>query len=277
MDSTTKEIILDIFPYLRVYKDGTVERLAGTEVVPAGLDPKTDVLSKDIIIVPETNVSARLYRPNSINNNQKLPLLVYFHGGAFCIASAAEPSYHNSLNQLVSKANIIIVSVDYRLAPEHPLPAAYEDSWAALRWVASNAAAAENEGWLKDHADFDRVFLAGDSAVVMSLDTVVLFLSLLYTSMVHILVSNKGVSVTSRPPIGPPPATSNTSFLRPCLQPPPPTQSPPSPSHVAAAGEEEESTCSRRTGEEERKKLMPVAAGPTSPSQPCRSAEEGRR
>ncbi|KAJ4837894.1 hypothetical protein Tsubulata_806552 [Turnera subulata] len=164
MDSTTKEIILDIFPYLRVYKDGTVERVAGTEVVPAGVDPKTDVLSKDIIIVPETNVSARLYRPNSINNNQKLPLLVYFHGGAFCIASAAEPSYHNSLNQLVSKANIIIVSVDYRLAPEHPLPAAYEDSWTALRWVASNAAAAENEGWLKDHADFDRVFLAGDSA-----------------------------------------------------------------------------------------------------------------
>lgn len=164
--ATSKEINQEVFPYLRVYKDGTIERYAGTELTPPGLDSQTGVLSKDIVIfTPETNISARLYHPNSINNNQKLPLLVYYHGGAFCIASPAEPMYHNCLNQLVVEANIFVVSVDYRLAPEHPLPAAYNDSWAALQWVASHAKGdGGSEGWLKDHADFGRVFLAGDSA-----------------------------------------------------------------------------------------------------------------
>ncbi|CAL5073980.1 unnamed protein product [Urochloa decumbens] len=56
-------------------------------------------------------------------------------------------------------ARVIVVSVRYRLAPEHPLPAAYDDAWAALRWVASGA-----DPWLADHGDLCRVFLSGVSA-----------------------------------------------------------------------------------------------------------------
>ncbi|KAJ0025139.1 hypothetical protein Pint_08812 [Pistacia integerrima] len=155
------EVSIDVFPYLRVLKDGTVQRLGGTEVAPAGLDPETNVLSKDIVIIPETGVSARLYRPNSAKPEQKLPLVVYFHGGAFIISSIADPKYHASLNNLVAEAGIVLVSVNYRLAPEHPLPAAYEDSWAALEWVALHG---KHEAWLKEYADFGRVFLVGDSA-----------------------------------------------------------------------------------------------------------------
>ncbi|KAB2040760.1 hypothetical protein ES319_D02G105200v1 [Gossypium barbadense] len=166
MGSDTSEVALDLFPYLKVYKDGTLERIAGVEVVPPGLDPQTNVLSKDILVVPQTGVSARIYRPNFVIKDQKLPFVVYFHGGAFCVASPAFPNYHNSLNKLVAEANIVALSVDYRLVPEHPLPTAYQDSWAALQWVASHKEedGHHHEGWIKDYVDLDQVFLVGDSA-----------------------------------------------------------------------------------------------------------------
>lgn len=167
MDPSKPEVAIEVFPYLREYKDGTVERLAGTLVAPAGLDPQTGVESKDRVIIPETGVSARIYRPNLPNKSgQKLPLVLYLHGGAFCISSVADPLYHNSLIMLVAAANIIVVSVDYRRAPEYPLPAAYEDARAALQWVASQALGdnrRDQEAWLKDHVDFGKVFLVGDS------------------------------------------------------------------------------------------------------------------
>ncbi|KAM1134026.1 probable carboxylesterase 2 [Malus sylvestris] len=160
--TTSPEVLLDVLPYLRVLKDGTIDRLAGTQVAPPGLDPQTEVLSKDIVIFPKTGVSARLYRPSTAKPGHKLPLIIYFHGGAFCIASAGEPLYHTSLNNLVVEANAIGVSVNYRLAPEHPLPTAYEDCWAALNWVFNGGTG--RDSWVKDHVDFERVFLVGDSA-----------------------------------------------------------------------------------------------------------------
>ncbi|XP_051151100.1 probable carboxylesterase 2 [Andrographis paniculata] len=161
-ETNTSEVIVlhDIPPYMKVYSDGRIDRLVATETTAAGLDSQTGVFSKDILILPETAVSARLYHPNP-DSPKKLPLLIYFHGGAFLIASAAEPKYHAMLNLLAKQAQIIVVSVDYRLAPENPLPAAYDDSWAALQWAAGGGA---GEPWLTELADFDRVFLAGDSA-----------------------------------------------------------------------------------------------------------------
>ncbi|GMI89720.1 hypothetical protein like AT1G47480 [Hibiscus trionum] len=165
MGSNDSELVLDLFPWLKVYKDGTIERTAGVEVVPPGLDPQTNVLSKDIVLVPETDVSARIYRPNLVTKEPKLPLVVYFHGGAFCVASPAFPNYHTSLNNLVAEANVMVLSVGYRLAPEYPLPTAYEDSWAALQYVASHKEEdGNNETWIKDYVDLDQVYLVGDSA-----------------------------------------------------------------------------------------------------------------
>ncbi|CDP17008.1 unnamed protein product [Coffea canephora] len=58
----------------------------------------------------------------------KLPLLVYLHGGGFLIKSAFSPTYHAHLNVVVAEAGVVAVSINYRLAPEHPLPLVYEDS-----------------------------------------------------------------------------------------------------------------------------------------------------
>ncbi|KAJ0981528.1 hypothetical protein J5N97_009783 [Dioscorea zingiberensis] len=155
----------DFSPFVRIYKSGRVERILGTHVLPPSLDPSTGVTSKDVVIDPDTGVSARIYLPAGAHQpDTKLPVLIYYHGGGFCIESAASPTYHNYLNSLASKANILVVSVEYRRAPEHPLPAAYHDSWALLRWVAAHATGDASERWLSDYADWGRVFLAGDSA-----------------------------------------------------------------------------------------------------------------
>uniref|UniRef100_A0A6M2EFF7 Alpha/beta hydrolase fold-3 domain-containing protein n=1 Tax=Populus davidiana TaxID=266767 RepID=A0A6M2EFF7_9ROSI len=157
------EVSQDFSPLIRVYKDGHVERLMGVDIVPP-VDPNSNVMSRDVVYSPELDLSCRLYFPKNTNPNQKLPLLVYFHGGGFVIETAFSSTYHNYLNTLVAEANVIGVSVDYRRAPEHPLPAAYDDSWTALKWVASHVNGDGPEEWLNSHADFSKVFFYGDSA-----------------------------------------------------------------------------------------------------------------
>ncbi|KAL7236634.1 hypothetical protein ACSBR1_019849 [Camellia fascicularis] len=130
---TAEEIAHDFSPFIRVYKDGRVERFIGNDVVPPSINPNTGVQSKDVVIDPETGLSTRLYISNTPNPHHKLPLLVYFHGGGFYIETAFSPTYHNYLNSFAIEANVIIVSVEYRRAPEHPFPIAYNDSWAAIK------------------------------------------------------------------------------------------------------------------------------------------------
>ncbi|CAJ1939423.1 unnamed protein product [Sphenostylis stenocarpa] len=166
MDSHSSEVAIDFSPRLKIYKDGRVHRLLGCDVVPPSHDPATNVESKDVVISKDDDVSARIFLPNLTdpNQTQKLPLLVYFHGGAFCIHTPYSPPFHNFLNSIVSKAHIVGVSVHYRRAPEHPVPIAHEDSWTSLKWVASHFNGNGPEDWLNRHADFKNVILAGDSA-----------------------------------------------------------------------------------------------------------------
>ncbi|CAN1278493.1 Probable carboxylesterase 7 [Linum perenne] len=159
------EIERDFPGFFKVYNDGRVQRYWDTgDHVPAGLDSETGVETKDVVISQQTGVKARLYLPKQVEPGQKLPLLVYYHGGGFVIETAFSPTYHNHLNILVAEANVIAVSVDYRRAPECPIPIPYEDCWAALKWAGSHAGGSGPEEWLNEHADFGSVFLAGDSA-----------------------------------------------------------------------------------------------------------------
>ncbi|KAJ4745217.1 alpha/beta-Hydrolases superfamily protein [Rhynchospora pubera] len=159
MDSND-EIIYDSEGYIRIYKSGRAERFHGLEFVPPSSDPVTGVSSKDANVVP--GVTARLYMPK-LDSDKKLPILVHFHGGAFCMGSSFDPLAHNYITSLVARANVVAVSVNYRLAPENYLPAAYEDSYAALDWVLSH----KNDGpepWLTDHGDFTHVYTSGESS-----------------------------------------------------------------------------------------------------------------
>uniref|UniRef100_K4A1Y8 Alpha/beta hydrolase fold-3 domain-containing protein n=1 Tax=Setaria italica TaxID=4555 RepID=K4A1Y8_SETIT len=163
------EVVFEIAQCIRVYKSGRVERYFGSDPVPASTDAATGVTSKDRAISPD--VAVRLYLPPAANPTEddggsikKLPILVYFHGGGFCLHTAFNFVFHAYLTSLAARTRAIVVSVEYRLAPEHPLPAAYDDSWRALRWVASHATGSGEEPWLTDHGDFSRLCVGGESA-----------------------------------------------------------------------------------------------------------------
>jgi acetyl esterase len=74
---------------------------------------------------------ARIYAPSA--EGRPLPALVWFHGGGFVLGSIE--SHHEVCRELARQAGVIVLSVDYRLAPEHPFPAGLEDAIAATRWV----------------------------------------------------------------------------------------------------------------------------------------------
>ncbi|PIN15301.1 Arylacetamide deacetylase [Handroanthus impetiginosus] len=158
LTASSSDILYDINPFIRVYKNGTIQRFIGTDIVPPSIDAKTGVQSKDIIINPQLNITARLYVPKDANPSFKIPLLVYFHGDGFFTESASSPSHHNHLNSVLAEANVVAVSVNYRLAPEYPLPIGYQDSWLALKWVFSC-----DEPWIKNYVAFGRVYVGGDS------------------------------------------------------------------------------------------------------------------
>ncbi|KAM5549186.1 hypothetical protein ABKV19_000562 [Rosa sericea] len=146
MDSNNNEIIHDFPPFFKVFKDGSIERYMRLHGhVPVGLDPTTGVQYKDVVVSPETGVKARVFIPKIDGGGQKLPLLVHYHGGLVEASAWDQP-----LMKLI--------------APEHPLPIAYDDSSAALHWIASHSNGEGPEAWLNEYADLDRVFLGGESA-----------------------------------------------------------------------------------------------------------------
>ncbi|KAL0348363.1 UNVERIFIED_CONTAM: putative carboxylesterase 2 [Sesamum angustifolium] len=150
MASNSKEIAADMSPFFRLYKDNTIDRLGKPQVVPPSDDPEAAVISKDVVIHQNTGVSVRIFAPGRRDPSQKLPLAVYIHGGAYCVGSPSNPVFHNFVSKLVEKSNAIAVSIAYRLAPESPLPIAYEDSWAAFQWIAAHANGKGPDPWLNE-------------------------------------------------------------------------------------------------------------------------------
>jgi acetyl esterase len=100
---------------------------------------------------PAGRIPVRVYRPSE---RAELPVLVYLHGGGWAICSLE--THDASCRELANAADCVVVSVDYRLAPEHRFPAAPEDCYAALTWTARNAPSLG--------ADSRRLAIGGDSA-----------------------------------------------------------------------------------------------------------------
>lgn len=100
---------------------------------------------------PGGALPVRIYTPEGAG---PFPVVVYFHGGGFVVGDL--DTQDMIARGLATGAGSVVVSVDYRLAPEHKFPAAPEDAWAATQWAASHAA--------EIGGDPDRLAVAGDSA-----------------------------------------------------------------------------------------------------------------
>lgn len=101
-----------------------------------------------------TTLLGRLYRPLESRPGDALPLLVYFHGGGWCVGDIE--SYDSLCRELANESACAVLSVDYRLAPDHPFPAAVDDAVFAAEWAARHS---QTLG-----IDPNRVALGGDSA-----------------------------------------------------------------------------------------------------------------
>ena len=101
---------------------------------------------------PGAALPVRIYTPQA--SPVALPIIIYFHGGGWVLGNLH--SHDNLCRTLAAKTSAIVVSVDYRLAPENPFPAALDDAVTALHWVVANAPTF--------NGDASRIALAGDSA-----------------------------------------------------------------------------------------------------------------
>lgn len=148
--------------YICRRSDGTVNRSLGTWLnckPPANETPTRGVYTKDIVIDEATGAWFRLFVPVSNNEEGSLPVVVYFHGGGFTVLSASNAPYDTFCRRLAKRRSVVVVSVDYRLAPEHKYPAAYDDCFAAVAWLRDRG-----RGYLPPNADLSRCFLMGESA-----------------------------------------------------------------------------------------------------------------
>lgn len=114
--------------------------------------PPLDSVANLVFAGPADSVKVRIYRPRGVS--APAPVLVYFHGGGWVVGNL--DSHDHLCRYLAAQSGVVVVAVDYRLAPEHKFPAAYEDCVAATRWVAASA----NELGI----DAKRIAVGGDSA-----------------------------------------------------------------------------------------------------------------
>ena len=151
----TLKALLDAVPLEFTIEDGVevAREKFRAATPPAEMLPDMRIEERTIAHGGVADVPVRIYWP-PIDTHDDLPVVVFYHGGGWSIGDL-DTHDHVARAHAVG-AGAIVVSVDYRLAPEHPFPAGVEDAWAALQWVGEHAA--ELGG------DPHRIAVAGDSA-----------------------------------------------------------------------------------------------------------------
>jgi acetyl esterase len=151
----TFQTLLDAFPITFNAADGVEVARARLKLlkVPPEILPDLRIEERTIGHGQLTDIPVRIYWP-PIADEEAVPVVVFYHGGGFALGDL---DTHDPVARAHAVgAEAIVVSVDYRLAPEHPYPAGVHDCWAALQWVGEHAA--ELGG------DPNRIAVAGDSA-----------------------------------------------------------------------------------------------------------------
>ncbi|ANE02881.1 alpha/beta hydrolase [Corynebacterium crudilactis] len=144
-----------LHPDAQFYID-TLPTLSAAEQVNFGKDPAAPgvVASHSALDTEITGVPVRVYTPVSVAVEAALPCLIYFHGGGW--AGGTLDMIDATVRSLVTGLPIIAISVDYRLAPAHPFPAAIDDAFAVVSAVLEGTSGLE--------IDTSRVAIGGDSA-----------------------------------------------------------------------------------------------------------------
>ena len=137
--------------------DLSVDDARGLIVAMAAERPGPDVAEVRELSIPGPagDIPARYYRPAGSSAADELPVLVYFHGGGWVIGNL--DSHDGAARWMANRAGVAVVSVDYRMGPEHVFPAAVDDCWAATTWVAGPGASELG-------IDAARLVVGGDSA-----------------------------------------------------------------------------------------------------------------
>ena len=147
--------LLDAVPLEFSVDDGVEvarERLRAATPTPELL-PDMRIEARTIGVGELSDIPARIYWP-PVAQHDDLPVVVFYHGGGWAIGDLDTHDHVARAHAIAAEA--IVVSVDYRLAPEHPFPQGVEDAWSALRWVGEHA--------LELGGDPARIAVAGDSA-----------------------------------------------------------------------------------------------------------------
>ncbi|XP_054780957.1 carboxylesterase 1-like [Prosopis cineraria] len=157
---------LDPYQFLQIVlnPDGTLTRLIDVPRTSPTPDLKlpVSVLTEDLTINQSHATWVRLFLPCKALNHHpsnKLPLIVFFHGSGFVILSAASTIFHYFCSTMANDIEAVVASVEYRLAPEHRLPAAYDDAVEALHWIKISP-----DDWLRDFVDYSNCYVMGNSA-----------------------------------------------------------------------------------------------------------------
>ncbi|XP_047322926.1 probable carboxylesterase 18 [Impatiens glandulifera] len=146
-------------------RDGTVNRRIINffkYISPANKNSVNGVSTFDVVVDPARKLWYRVFVPTSpaAESSVSIPVIVFFHGGGFAFLSADSKPYDAVCRRFARKIGAVVVSVDYRLTPEHKYPAQYDDGFDVLRFLDE-----ENQfNCLPKNVDLSRCFLAGDSA-----------------------------------------------------------------------------------------------------------------
>lgn len=152
-------------PFLKIKElPGDTVKRNSESLKQANSDPRGTslVISRDVTLDTDKKTWLRLYVPRRVTKAsapKKLPLIVYYHGGGFVYFHANTFIFDVFCQALSERVGAMVISLEYRLAPEHRLPAAYDDAMDGLHWIKST-----KDEWVTNYADLSRVYLYGTSA-----------------------------------------------------------------------------------------------------------------